>query len=195
MKTLQYLFQETQINFLLNGTDQNVMINATEMAKAFGKRIDHFLETKSTKDFISALEFTAFTVNSINNSSPEFSQYDKNSKSKRPLETIISTHGQNGTLFCEELALKFAAWLSPEFEVWVYSQIKEITFGNYARHWDAHARAEAIKLDIAKLKEDFLNNGASKEEMALYFDKEKSLKEATKEKTAAIRNQLNLFKD
>jgi hypothetical protein len=29
------------------------------------------------------------------------------------------------------LALKFAAWLDPYFEVWVYTTIDKIIFGNY----------------------------------------------------------------
>lgn len=227
MKTLQYLFQETQINFLLNGTDQNVMINATEMAKAFGKRTDHYLQNESTKELLKALkdnsqqapngvhseskttsQLTPNGVNSIsqpwgiphrsesNSSNNSVKNGDKVPDISGTLESkIIDNRGRNGIFFCEELAIDFAAWLDVQFKVWIYRQIKEITFGNYAKHWDAHARAESLKLDIAKLKEDFLNNGASKEEMALYFDKEKSLKQATNEKTAAIKNQLNLFKD
>lgn len=191
MKTLEYLFEESQIHFLVNGTDRNLMINATEMAKKFDKRVDSFLRNETTKSFIHELEFTQICVNSDRSFTPN--DEIKNSE-KRALGTIISTHGQNGTFFCEELALKFAAWLSPKFEVWVYTRIKEITFGNYAAHWDAHARSEELKIELAKLRVDFKNNGATKEEIAFYFDKENQLSAAKNAKTAAIRNQLNLFK-
>ena len=43
MKTLEFLYQETQIHFLFNPSDKNVMVNATEMAKIFGKRTKDFL--------------------------------------------------------------------------------------------------------------------------------------------------------
>ena len=32
------------------------MVNATQMAKAFGKRVSHFLQTKQTKELIEAIE-------------------------------------------------------------------------------------------------------------------------------------------
>ena len=47
-KALEFIYQDTQIHFLL-GNEKNVMVNATEMAKAFGKEIDNFLRLESTK--------------------------------------------------------------------------------------------------------------------------------------------------
>jgi hypothetical protein len=64
MKTLEFIYQDTQIHFLLNPTDDNVMVNATEMAKLFNKRIDHFLKTDHAKAFNNALEFPPNGVNS-----------------------------------------------------------------------------------------------------------------------------------
>lgn len=52
MKTLEFLYQETQIHFLVNPTKNNVMVNATEMAKMFGKKTELFLKTKHAKAFI-----------------------------------------------------------------------------------------------------------------------------------------------
>lgn len=113
MKSLEFIYQDTQIHFVL-GNDKNVMVNATEMAKAFGKRIDVFLKADHVKEFISVLEFTPYGGNSEN--------------LKR--EEIIQTKGQSGTYFHRILALKFAAWLDPKFEVWVYSVIEDILFGS-----------------------------------------------------------------
>jgi len=91
----------------------NVMVNATEMAKVFGKRIDVFLKTEPTNAFINAIEFppTGGNINPILR------------------HELIQTRGKNGTYFHRILALKFAAWLDPIFEVWVYSKIEEILFG------------------------------------------------------------------
>ena len=119
-KATQFIYQDTAIHFALS-TNKNVMVNATEMAKSFNKRIDHFLKTEPTKAFINLLEFPPQGVNSA------------------PLkrEQIIKTRGQNGTYFTRILALKFAAWLDPSFELWVFSTIDEILFGDYLKHQQA----------------------------------------------------------
>jgi hypothetical protein len=119
-KATQFIYQDTAIHFALSN-NKNVMINATEMAKAFNKRVDHFLKSDHAKSFMEVLEFTPYGGNSV------------------PLkrEQIIQTKGQNGTYFTRILALKFAAWLSPEFELWVFSTIDEILFGDYLKHQQA----------------------------------------------------------
>ena len=52
------------------------------------------------------------------------------------------------------LALKFAAWLDPDFELWVYNTIDNILFGNYNKHMAAHlTREEAkAKMDLLQTK-------------------------------------------
>ena len=55
MKTLEFIYQETQIHFLINPQDDNVMINATEMAKLFNKEVRSFLRLDGTKQFVKAL--------------------------------------------------------------------------------------------------------------------------------------------
>lgn len=52
MKQLEFFYQEAQIHFLIHGTRKRVMINATEMAKHFDRRLDHFLRSQTTKNFI-----------------------------------------------------------------------------------------------------------------------------------------------
>src|SRR5690554_96164 len=139
MKTLEFFFQETQIHFLLQN-EGNVMVNATEMAKAFNKRIDVFLKTEPTKLFIETLKFPPVGVN-----------LDIKSD-----EDIIQTRGRNGTYFHRVLALKFAAWLDPNFEVWVYSTIDNLLFGNYKKHWEAHAAKEIAEQRMEVLKKELL---------------------------------------
>jgi hypothetical protein len=41
------------------------MVNATQMAKIFNKKIDFFLKADHVKEFISVLEFTPFGGNSV----------------------------------------------------------------------------------------------------------------------------------
>ena len=168
MKTLEFIYQETQIHFLVNPLDKNVMVNATEMAKLFDKKTELFLKSEHAKAFIE-----------VANRQPNGGQ-------------IIDNRGRNGIFFNKRLALKFAAWLSPEFEYWIYSTIDEIVFGNYKKHWEAHAHQEQQKSLMEKTKNKMLLN-PTPEMVAQYFEYEREHNLAKSEKTKAIRNQLKLF--
>lgn len=175
MKTIEKLFQETQIHFILQNEGE-VMVNATEMAKAFGKRIDHFLKSDHAQAFIKVLEFTP---------------YGGNSEPFRK-EQIIQTRGSAGTFFNRILALKFAAWLDPEFEVWVFSQIDNILFANYKKHWEAHARQEIARERMEALKKELLLN-PTPEKVQAYFEAEREHLSARSAKSHAIKNHLKMF--
>ena len=54
-KATQFIYQDTAIHFALSN-NKNVMINATEMAKAFNKRIDRFTKSEHAKSFIERLQ-------------------------------------------------------------------------------------------------------------------------------------------
>lgn len=53
METKICVFEENPITFALE-KNNGMMINATEMAKPFGKNVGHFMENDSTKNFIRA---------------------------------------------------------------------------------------------------------------------------------------------
>lgn len=87
------------------------MVNATEMAKPFDKRPADFLRNKGTQQFLLAL------------------RHRKETSGKSGEVLRIVRHGDTalrGTWLNEPLALKFAAWLAPDFEVWIYEQIHEL---------------------------------------------------------------------
>lgn len=96
------LNSENQI-FQYNGSPisfqkgNSVMVNATEMAKPFGKLAKDWLSNKSTKEFISTLS----AVRTI------------------PLtDLVVVRQGGNveqGTWLHEDVAVEFARWLSPTF--------------------------------------------------------------------------------
>jgi hypothetical protein len=94
--------------------DGNKMVNATQMAKPFkGKLVADFLRLKQTKEYILALE----------------SRYgdSHNGGNKEVLRVVQGgTPELQGTWMDELLALKFASWLSPHFEIWVYDRIQEL---------------------------------------------------------------------
>lgn len=176
MKSLEFIYQENEIHFLVNPSDKNVMINATEMAKIFDKRVDVFMRSDHAKSFISILERTPFGGRS----------------EPFPKEEIVKYSGHVGVLFCRPLALKFAAWLDPEFELWVYTKIDDILFGNYQKHWDAHAQQEKAKVMMEAIKSEILLSPTA-EKVNDYFHWERVYKDAKNTKTRAIKNQLRLF--
>lgn len=82
------------------------MVNATQMAKPFGKRTAEWLRLPSTKEFIATLEAI-----------------------KTPMgksHTFVETINGIGTWLHEDVALEFARWLSPQFAIWCNDRIKEL---------------------------------------------------------------------
>lgn len=98
--------------------DGNRMINATEMARPFGKRVNNFLKSQHAQDYILLLEARY----------SKWSNGDQPGDQPREVLRIVQggTPELQGTWMDEKLALKFAAWLSPEFELWVYDRIEEL---------------------------------------------------------------------
>lgn len=84
------------------------MVNATEMAKPFGKLAKDWLSNKSTNEFIHTLS----AVRTI------------------PLTDLVVVkqggNGEQGTWMHEDVALEFARWLSPAFAIWCNDRIKEL---------------------------------------------------------------------
>jgi len=106
-------YEGNNITFVF--TDGNKMVNATEMAKPFGKPVGNFLRLAETKKFIKVLEKRYSHLNIANNR-----------EVLRVLKGGDAVNGQQGTWMDEKLALKFAAWLSPDFELWVYDRVFEL---------------------------------------------------------------------
>lgn len=86
----------------------SVMINATEMAKPFGKTTKDWLRTKTAEDFITSLS----AVRQICPSAL--------------VQSVKGGNGQQGTFMHEDVALEFARWLSPAFAIWCNDRIKEL---------------------------------------------------------------------
>ena len=106
---LKYAYEGSEVTFS-NG--ENVMVNATQMAKAFGKRPNDWLNLQSTKDFLDELTITR------KNGNVEY-------------QAVITKKGglnpdEGGTWLSEDAALEFARWLSPSFAIWCNDRIKEL---------------------------------------------------------------------
>lgn len=178
MKTLEFIYKDTEIHFLINPNDKNVMVNATEMAKPFNKRIDVFLKTQPTKMFIQMLEFPPTGVN----------------LEPIPKQKIIHTNHRHGTFFHRELAIEFAMWLDPILKRWIINKIDEVLFGNYQKHWEAHAIQEQATLEMDQMKVKLLTN-PTVEASRTYFEALERRNSAKHQKTKAIRDQLSLFSE
>ena len=90
-------------------------INATAIAKQFGKRPVDYLKIDSTQRYISALAQKISEVKKI---------------TLKEIQLVIVKKGGNvaesGTWLHPKLAIDFARWLSPEFAVWCDEQIERI---------------------------------------------------------------------
>ncbi len=83
-------------------------MNATQMAKPFGKRPIDWLKYQNSQEFIAAL----CEVRKITSAD---------------LVTVIKGgNGEQGTWMHEDVALEFARWLSPKFAIWCNDRIKEL---------------------------------------------------------------------
>lgn len=98
-----YSYEGSNITF---SQGENVMVNANEMAKPFGKKTKDFLKSQSTKEFLAILS---------------------EGRKIPSTELVQVTHGNNGgTWMHEDVALEFARWLSPKFAIWCNDRIKEL---------------------------------------------------------------------
>ncbi len=107
MNSKVFSYESNPVTFQLG---EATMVNATEMAKPFGKTPKDWLRTSPSKDFIKALS----TVRHI-----------------CPTDLVQIKQGGNdrtaqGTWLHEDVALEFARWLSPAFAIWCNDRIKEL---------------------------------------------------------------------
>lgn len=104
-------FNRQQVEFDLSST--NIMVNATEMAKIYNARMSDFFSNESTRRFIEAC---------LKNGNSRF-------LGLKNQDDLYVSKQRSGTWMHRILALKFAAWLDPDFELWVYITIDKLMFG------------------------------------------------------------------
>ena len=103
---INYSYKGSEISFTYG---ENVMLNATQMAKPFKKRTNDYLVLPSTNELVKAIT-------------------RKSSISENQLVTTRQGSPDNGggTWMHEDLALDFAQWLSVDFKLWCNDRIKEL---------------------------------------------------------------------
>lgn len=177
MEIIKFEFKGQTVEF--EPTRSDVMVNATQMAKIFDKEVSGFLKTDTTKKFVEAYCGTEDI--------PSQDEFTPNGK----LVKVISTGKNNGTWMDRRVALKFAAWLDPYFEVWVYKVIDELLFGEIKVLHESIVSSAKTRARIEELKKE-LNEDERYLELAKLEIEDKRL---SKKRAIDSSKQLNIFKE
>lgn len=142
-----------------------VMVNATQMAKPFGKSCNDWLKYDHAKRMINAISTsTKIDVADL-------------------VKITNGGNSGNGTWMHEDVALVFAQWLSPDFYIWCNNRIKELlTIGMTATQptLEAMINNPDLVIELAtKLKEE-------RQQRQLAESKASLLEEVTKEQAPKV---------
>lgn len=156
METKICTFEENPITFALE-KNNGMMINATEMAKAFNRDLYQFTKSEDTKRFIESClkPANAGLLGIVNDSD------------------LIMSRQKAGTWMHRVLALKFAAWLSSDFELWVYSTIENLLFGKHVQREQSFERTLKFQRELDELKDKPQKSG---EDFERYLEIDRALK-------------------
>jgi hypothetical protein len=143
-----YEYQDAPVSFA-----DDAFVNLTELCAAFNKRPSHFLDLKSTADYMAAL--------AADTGLAATSKVDLNCRDSRQLKSsgeslLITSEGRygSGTWAHPDLAIECARWLSPAFAIWCNRIIRALLAGRvYATAEDKPAlkRIEAGIEDTRQL--------------------------------------------
>lgn len=156
METKICVFEENPITFALE-KNNGMMINATEMAKVFNRDLYQFTKSEDTKRFIESClkPANAGLLGIVNDSD------------------LIVSRQKAGTWMHRVLALKFAAWLSSDFELWVYSTIEKILFGKHVQREQSFERTLKFQKELDELKDKPQKSG---QDFERYLELDRALK-------------------
>lgn len=121
-----YSYGKNAVTF--RAIDGSLMVNATQMAKPFGKKGYDWLRLPSTKAYISAL-IDAREQQSGAQPLRNGQRKQLNERELRQSNLVITRKGGRnggGAYFHEDIAIEFTRWLSPAFAVWCNDRIKEL---------------------------------------------------------------------
>lgn len=164
MEIVKFNYNGVPISF---SNDNGVMVNATQMAKPFGKTSKDWLRTQQTQEFLVSLS----AVRQI---------------CLTELVQIKQGGAEQGTWMHEDVALEFARWLSPQFAIWTNDRIKELlTKGVSTIANDDETIAKAIgilqeRLEKAKEEKRLLENKVSDQSILIDRQKTELIKSAPK---------------
>ena len=109
-----------------------LMVNATQMAKPFGKRPSLWLRLPVARKFIRIIQ----------------------REKKHPIVITKGGRDNGGTYIHEDLAIEFARWLSPAYAVWCNDRIKELLCqGVTLQHPQEQPRVNSLDDALMTLRE------------------------------------------
>jgi len=130
--------QTHQFNsFSIPQRESDGYVSLTRMAEAYpSKKMNNFLRSKQTNAYLEAL--------SVNTQ-------------KSVLDLITTNVGgsHSGTWAHPEVSVKFAAWLSPEFEVWAMRTLVKVINGNTPQPEPKYLPGPTIAEQMHMMKESF----------------------------------------
>lgn len=134
----EYNGQEVEFDFL----KENVMVNATEMAKVYDKKVELFMKSDHAKSYIEAIILPPFGGRIGVNS----------------MEDLVQNRGRNGLWMHRYLAIYFAMWLDPKFSIWVTVTIEELINGGSHQRKELLGETVRLKKIIAEKNELLKSN-------------------------------------
>lgn len=141
----------------INQRSEDGYINLNEMAQATNKRVDNWLQNKSTQDLIAQfnLEVSYNSSATTLDSSELTKDRSLNSSNDQPAlitsDTKVSLGG--GTWAHPDIAIQFAQWCSPTFALQVSRWVREWLMGHsYSQMDDDQLQIEQIDADLATLR-------------------------------------------
>ncbi len=174
MEVVHFIYNEKPVDFEPTNSD-SVMVNATQMAKVFGREMKDFNKLESTKNFIEAC----------------LKSEDSSLIGIKKKEDLIISKQNSGTWMHRILALKFAAWLDPMFDVWVFATIDRIINHYFREQRDAMIEKITIKAKKEEKRRILL---LKYPEAAEYFELEDLEKQAHNKRMAAVKEQFKQLK-
>lgn len=174
MEIIKFIYKNQEVDFLPSGKD-NLMVNATQMAKIFGTDVFQFTRIDDTKKFISAC----------------LKPQNCGLLGIKTEEDLIISKQKAGTWMHRVLALKFAAWLDPDFEVWVFSTIDKILLGHYREQKEATTEKLRAEREVEMKKQELLEKYP---EFVEFLELEGRVNDAEKRRIRAIRESVKQLK-
>jgi phage regulator Rha-like protein len=174
MKVVHYIYNEKPVDFDPTNSD-NVMVNGTQMAKIFGKQVEAFTRNEGTQKFINEC---------LKNENSRFLGIKNESD-------LIDSRQKSGTWMHRVLALKFAAWLDPAFELWVYVTIDRIILGHYKEQKEATEAKLRAEKELEIKKQELIEKYP---EFVDFLALENKITDAEKRRLKAIRDSIKQLK-
>lgn len=123
------IFNYNGLGITFKTSDGVVYVNATEMARPFGKQPSDWTRTSICSEFLDVLSSERGIFRSA------------------LIQVVKGGNGAQGTWMHEDVAIEFAHWLSPKFAIWCNDHIKELIITGRTGLWNV---SDSVRADKAE---------------------------------------------